>query len=72
MIVDGTSFNGLHNSSSTSQPQQTGVNTDDGNFAQSSTEHQMTEASTQASQLEEWFLQSRHVMEMMEDARRDS
>lgn len=72
MIVDGTSFNGPHNSSSTSQPQQTGVNTDDGSFAQSSTHHQNTEARTQASQLEEWFLQSRHVMDMMEDARRDS
>ncbi|KAF3811756.1 hypothetical protein GCG54_00014508 [Colletotrichum gloeosporioides] len=72
MVLNGTGFADLNNSGSISQPRPTGIDTDDGNLRQSSTGHQITGARTQASQLEEWFLQSRHVMDMMEDARRDS
>ncbi|EQB43260.1 fungal specific transcription factor [Colletotrichum gloeosporioides Cg-14] len=72
MALDGTGFADLNNNGSISQPQPTGINTDGGNLPQSSTNHQITGASTQASQLGEWFLQSRHAMGMMEDARRDS
>uniref|UniRef100_L2FKG5 C6 transcription factor n=2 Tax=Colletotrichum fructicola (strain Nara gc5) TaxID=1213859 RepID=L2FKG5_COLFN len=71
MALDSTGFTDLRNSSSTSQSQPTGAAIDDTNLAQSSTAHQITEARMQAAQLEEWFLQSRHVMDMMEDARRD-
>ncbi|KAK1855397.1 C6 transcription factor [Colletotrichum chrysophilum] len=72
MALDGTGFADLNDSSSTSHAQPTGVNTGDGNLGQSGTDHQIPGARTQAAQLEEWFLQSRHVMDMMEDGRGDS
>ncbi|KAF5484864.1 putative transcriptional regulatory protein [Colletotrichum siamense] len=69
MALDGTGFTDLNSSSSASQPQPTEATIDDTNLAQSSNAHQITEARMQATQLEEWFLQSRHIMDMMEDAR---